>query len=141
MEFGSLHVRLPYVGRRLCAKYYSWGLSGWNKGLSIRFAKRAIFFAQAFAGVFWGTEFILANFVHQSVHGQILCTRLGLVFEKKKAAKSLKLNGFLCVVPGAGIEPAHLSVGDFESLCEVLCLGKRCEAERRLGKEKVITDQ
>ena len=41
MEFGSLHVRLPYVGRRLCAMYYSWGLSGWNKDLSIRFAKRA----------------------------------------------------------------------------------------------------
>ena len=28
-----------------------------------------------------------------------------------------------------------------QSLCEVLSLGKRCEAERRLGKEKVITDQ
>ena len=34
---------------------------------------------------------------------------------KEKAAKSLKLNGFLRLVPGAGIEPAHLSVGDFES--------------------------
>ena len=33
----------------------------------------------------------------------------------KKAVKSLKLNGFLRLVPGAGIEPAHLSVGDFES--------------------------
>ena len=31
MEFGLLHVQLPYVGRRLCAMHYSWGLSGWNK--------------------------------------------------------------------------------------------------------------
>ncbi len=34
---------------------------------------------------------------------------------KEKAAKSLRLNGFLYVVPGAGIEPARLAAGDFES--------------------------
>ena len=45
------------------------------------------------------------------------------------------------MVPGAGIEPARLAAGDFESLCEVRCLSKRCEAKRRLNKEKVITDQ
>ena len=34
---------------------------------------------------------------------------------KEKAVKSLELNGFLYVVPGAGIEPARLAAGDFES--------------------------
>ena len=34
---------------------------------------------------------------------------------KKKAVKSLRLNGFLYMVPGAGIEPARLAAGDFES--------------------------
>ena len=52
-----------------------------------------------------------------------------------------KKYSYKAMVPGAGIEPARLAAGDFESLCEVLCQGKRCEAERRLKKEKVITDQ
>ena len=52
----------------------------------------------------------------------------------------MEATGLVCGA-GAGIEPARLAAGDFESLCEVLCLGKRCEAERRLKKEKVITDQ
>ena len=37
------------------------------------------------------------------------------IFGKEKAAKSMRLNGFLYVVPGAGIEPARLAAGDFES--------------------------
>ena len=34
---------------------------------------------------------------------------------KKKAVKSLKLNGFSVCGAGAGIEPARLAAGDFES--------------------------
>ena len=39
----------------------------------------------------------------------------GTIAAKKKAVKSLRLNGFLYMVPGAGIEPARLAAGDFES--------------------------
>ena len=39
----------------------------------------------------------------------------GSIAAKEKAVKSLELNGFLYVVPGAGIEPARLAAGDFES--------------------------
>ena len=55
----------------------------------------------------------------------------GTIATKKKAAKSLRLNGFLYVVPGAGIEPARLAAGDFESreelrshaACRPMCSG------------------
>ena len=52
---------------------------------------------------------------------------------KEKGRKLVEAPGLECGA-GAGIEPALLSEGDFESLCEVPRLGKRCEAERRLTK-------
>ena len=45
----------------------------------------------------------------------------------------MEATGLVCGA-GAGIEPARLAAGDFESLREVRCLGKRCEAKRRLEK-------
>ena len=49
--------------------------------------------------------------------------------KKKKAVKSLKLNGFWYVVPGAGIEPARLAAGDFESPASTNFTTRACLAQ------------